>query len=46
LVSEKDWQALQETLYFNSVPGLVDSILMSEKEDLSDLERFDSHEEW
>ena len=26
LVSEKDWCAVQETLYLNSVPGMRDSI--------------------
>ena len=26
LVSENDWNAIQETVYLNSIPGLVESI--------------------
>jgi prevent-host-death family protein len=26
LISEEDWRAIQETLYLQSVPGMVDSI--------------------
>lgn len=26
LISEEDWQALQETLYLLSIPGMVESI--------------------
>ncbi len=26
LLSESDWSAIQETLYLNSIPGMVDSI--------------------
>ena len=26
LISEQDWNAIQETLYLNSVPGLTDAI--------------------
>lgn len=27
LISEDDWNAIQETLYLNSIPGLAESIL-------------------
>ena len=27
LISEEDWNGIQETLYLHSVPGLVESIL-------------------
>lgn len=27
LISESDWNAIQETLYLNSVPGLAESIV-------------------
>lgn len=27
LISEDDWNAIQETLYLNSVPGLAESII-------------------
>ena len=46
LISEDDWHAIQETIYLNSVPGLVESILASDHEDLSTLEHFDPNEEW
>lgn len=26
LISEDDWNALQETIYLNSVPGMVDAL--------------------
>ena len=26
LVSENDWNAIQETIYLNSIPGIVESI--------------------
>lgn len=26
LLSETDWSAIQETLYLNSIPGMIDSI--------------------
>ena len=26
LISEKDWNSIQETLYLNSIPGLIESI--------------------
>jgi len=32
LVSEADWQALQETLYLESVPGMVESIRQARDE--------------
>ena len=27
LIGEEDWNAIQETLYLNSVPGLMESII-------------------
>mgnify|MGYP002771349076 CR=1 FL=1 len=27
LISEDDWQAIQETIYLNSIPGMAESIL-------------------
>lgn len=27
LISEDDWNAIQETLYLNSIPGVADSIV-------------------
>lgn len=36
LLSEQDWNAIQETLYLNSIPGMVDSILSSRQEDAAE----------
>ena len=33
LLSKDDWESLQETLYLQSIPGLVDSIREAEKAD-------------
>lgn len=32
LLSEDDWNAIEETLYLSSIPGMVDSILQASKE--------------
>ena len=32
LVSEDDWRAIQETLYLQSIPGMVESIQKARKE--------------
>ena len=32
LISEDDWQSIQETLYLQSIPGMVDSIKKARKE--------------
>ena len=36
IISEDDWNALQETLYLMSVPGLTESIIEGGKEATSD----------
>ncbi|MDK2807769.1 MAG: antitoxin YefM [Clostridiales bacterium] len=36
ILSEDDWNALQETLYLMSVPGLTESILEGGKQDITD----------
>lgn len=36
LVSAADWEAIEETLYLHSIPGLVDSILEAAKDPLED----------
>lgn len=45
LISEDDWNAIQETLYLNSVPGLTDSIIQS-KSELNTGSVYDKDEEW
>ena len=32
LISEEDWRAIQETLYLQSIPGMVDSFKKARKE--------------
>ena len=32
LISEDDWNAIQETLYLSSIPGLKDSLLKARKD--------------
>lgn len=32
LLSEKDWNSIQETLYFESIPGYTESILKTDNE--------------
>lgn len=34
LISEKDWEAIQETLYLQSIPGFVDSVREASNEGL------------
>ncbi len=45
LLGEDDWNALQETIYLCSVPGMAESIL-SEDEPLSEREIYNPNEEW
>ncbi len=44
LLSEDDWNAIQETIYLNSVPGMVNSIL--KEEPLEEREIYNPDEEW
>ena len=46
LVSEDDWNALQETLAIYSVPGLVEEILEEAKEPPTEGKLYDPNEEW
>lgn len=36
MLSLEDWNAIEETLYLNSIPGLADSIIAESKRDLSE----------
>ncbi|MDD2556754.1 MAG: type II toxin-antitoxin system Phd/YefM family antitoxin [Desulfuromonas sp.] len=36
VLSESDWKAIEETLYLNQVPGLVDSIHSAANESLDE----------
>ncbi len=36
LISEDDWRSIQETLYLQSIPGMVESIKKARKEGISE----------
>ncbi len=36
LISEDDWRSIQETLYLQSIPGMVDSIKKARKEGIKE----------
>lgn len=36
LIGEEDWQAIEETLYLMSIPGMAESIIDGGKTDISD----------
>ena len=46
LISEDDWNAIQETLYLNSIPGMAESIIEAGKEPLEECSVHDPDEEW
>lgn len=46
LLSESDYKAIQETIYLYSVPGLVDSILDADKQDIKKMKKYNPKEEW
>ncbi len=46
LVSEDDWNAIQETLYLHSIPGMVESIIEGDKEPLEECTTYNPDEEW
>ena len=46
LLSEDDWNSIQETLYLHSVPGMAESIIKAGQESLSEYTAYDPGEEW
>ena len=46
LISEEDWNAIQETLYLNSIPGMAESIIEAGKEPLEECSVYNPDEEW
>ena len=47
LVSEDEWNSIQETLYLSSIPGLVDSIKkIDAEENWDEAEVYNPDEEW
>jgi prevent-host-death family protein len=41
LISEDEWNGIKETLYLLSIPGMLESILESSNENVSEMERWD-----
>lgn len=47
LISEDEWNSIEETLYLSSIPGLVNNINdIRKNEDWSKAEAFSDAEEW
>jgi len=46
LISEDDWNAIQETLYLNSIPNMAESIIEASKEPLEECTAYNPDEEW
>ncbi len=46
LISEEDWNAIQETLYLNSIPCMTESIIEAGREPLEDCSIYNPDEEW
>jgi len=46
ILSEQDWNAIRETMYLNSIPGMAESLHQAKKEPLEEGLRYDESEEW
>ena len=46
LISEDDWNAIQETLYLNSIPGTAESIIEAKNEPIETETIYEEGEEW
>ena len=46
IVSEAEYNAMLETIYLVSQPGLVEKIKSGEKEDISKMSTYNPNEEW
>ena len=46
VLGEKDWNAIEETLYLNHVPGLVESIKTAAQESLEEGTSFEELDWW
>lgn len=46
LISEEEYNGMLETLYLNSIPNMVESIISAKNEPLSECEKYDQAEEW
>lgn len=46
LISENDWRDIEETIYLNSIPGLVKTIEEARKENKEECSTYTKGEEW
>lgn len=46
IISEDDWNAIKETLFLNSIPGMTESIIDASKESLDEGIEYNEDEEW
>lgn len=46
LLSEDEWNSIQETLYLSSIPGMVDSIIKAGEEPSPMCSKYIPDEEW
>lgn len=46
LISEEDWNAIEETLYLNSIPGMTESIIEAGNAPMDECSIYDPDEEW
>lgn len=46
IISEEEYNAMRETIYLTSQPGLLQRIKEGEKEDISSMPVYNPNEEW
>lgn len=46
IISEDDWNAIKETLFFNSIPGMAESIIAASKEPLDEASKYQEDGAW
>ena len=46
IISEEEYNAMRETIYLASQPGLIQRIKEGEKEDISSMPVYNPNEEW
>lgn len=46
LISEEDYNGMLETLYLNSIPGMIDNIQKAKNEPLNEFVKYDPREQW
>lgn len=47
ILSEKEWDSIQETLYLQSIPGYIEDIVnIAENEDWENAKEYDPNEKW